>query len=257
MKNRQSTTLANDLLSKTTNTRARKFIKEFILWQEFFNRILKNPENRGLPFFHSLILNIESVVLAGFAEEWEIIGKDKEKFSNFLAVLNIEEKFLFSLIFEIKPINQKISDAFQEYIISDNQKILDKIFVMQEKDDKSKEERIEKILQSFIKNDIEILEAVFKDRIDLLYGIRCKIVHTGSPVIGTMLLSSGAPALHYGEKDNKFFTIKYDLGEFFIRALYRKTGHEPVPINPQIKSFITENFSARHAQSIGEVWRKL
>ncbi len=232
------------LLRKSNNEKIVQFVNKYNAWFAFFSET-SGFEDR--PRVYSLIADLKLIVLCGLAESLGIGNGPREKFRQFLDRLSIEEKIFFSLIVNLKQKKVESQKIWEQYLNSGSEELLKKIMDIHDQESNDKEKEIEKILISY-PDDHQYLEEIFKKRIELLYDVRSKIVHRGLPVSGTIITSSGE-ITYYGEKGSIFFTIKYPVEEFFIRAACRYDNIEPNTIVPSIERYCNDNLILRHAWS--------
>ena len=251
---------SKDLVEKLStfkgDERLENFVQKYKTWAAFFEEILKIPERAVLPKIHALVATSRVITLSGLAESSGSGDGYGQKFSNFINFLSIEEKLFFCLIFDIKRKSEEQATLYQQYLNDPIEDNLKKLTDISSKQDDKHEEEIMHIMNSFLEDDIQKLNSFFKERVDLFYGVRSKIVHEGSPdIMGAMLSSHTEAILYYGEKENKFFTLEYPIEEFFIRAAYRIFEHEPEKI--EINDFLYEKFLARHAPRVIRIVNKI
>lgn len=261
MDNLEITYLKN-LADSTKNPKILEFTKYYQLWDAFFERVLNSNENDKNPNIHSLVNNLRLIILSGFAENLGEKSPDlpndksifKNKFTNFLNHLIIEEKFFFCLIFEIKITSEETNKKFLTYLETGSEELLDELMQTHQKEGNQKEEDIRELLKAFYNDAPEKIQKDFDRKVNLLYGIRSKIVHTGSPVIGAVI-GTGFYSF-YGEKENNFFAIKKNLNDFFLRAVLRQADIEPDPIYKKLKSYLNDNYLTHHADLVGLITYK-
>lgn len=261
MDNLEITYLKN-LADSSKNPKILEFAKYYQLWNAFFERVLNGNENDANPNIHSLVNNLRLIILSGFAENLGEKSPDlpndksifKNKFTNFLNHLNIEEKFYFCLVFEIKITSEETNKKFQAYLETGSEELLDELMQTHQKEGDEKEADIRELLKAFYNDETQKIQKDFDRKVNLLYGIRSKIVHTGSPVIGAVI-GTGFYSF-YGEKENNFFSIKKNLDDFFLRAALRQTNNEPEPIYKKLKGYLNNNYLTHHADLVGLITYK-
>ncbi|PIR13512.1 hypothetical protein COV49_01975 [Candidatus Falkowbacteria bacterium CG11_big_fil_rev_8_21_14_0_20_39_10] len=250
--------LIEELSKLESNKKVKDFIKKYKVWFAFFEEILnKITKDTISPKIHALVATSKIIILTGLAESLGTGNTCSTKFSHFLSFLSIEEKLFFSLIFKIKASNnKKAEELYEKHLETGDNIFIDQLVDISTKSDDLYQVEVADIMNSFLADDEKKLDIFFKRRANLFYGVRSKIVHEGSPdVIGAMFSSNMETTMYYGEKENKFFTIKYPIEEFFIRAAYRIIGQEPKKIN--IEDFLWNNFISHHSPRIAKIVAKI
>lgn len=250
--------LIDDLSKAKQSHKLVGFIDKYKIWDAFYTEVLKKCSERPSPKIHSLIASSKIVTLCGMAENFiESKDDDVQRYRSFLGFLNPEEKLLFSLAFNCKPSLDREASVLQEkYLQTGDEAHFRKLLDLTSKRDDEYHIEVGNIMQAFIDDNMISLEKFFKVRIDLLYGVRSKIVHEGSPdVISSLLLSSSDAVMFCGSKGNTFFTIRYPIEEFFIRAVARATGNELPVLDPS--TFLWQEYISQHGLRIARIANKL
>jgi hypothetical protein len=235
------------------------FLDKYKIWWAFFEEVLTTSEKFVSPKIHSLVATSKIVALCGMAEGFIKSGdKPQKKFEKFLGYLNPEEKLLFSLAFSSKKSTDvEALNLEDKYNKTGDNTYFEKLIALTTRNDDFYHEQINNIMKCFIGGDLKLLDDFYKSKLDLLYGIRSKIVHEGSPnVVAAMLSSSTEAIMFYGNRTrSEFFTIRYPLEEFFIRAAYRACGHSPVQLDPT--EFLWDEFTSQHAPYVAIIANKI
>lgn len=223
---------------------AEEFVKKYETWSRFFSfSISKDPFEA-----HHSVINLKLVVLCGLAESLGRGEGDCEKFKEFINSLSLEEKLFFALVVNSKKKNIIAQEMFEKYNKTGDEGLLKQLMDVGQKEDDEKQKEIEQLLVAYPDN-ISYIEEIFDRKIKLLYGVRSKIVHSGIPVVGLIMSSSGDVVEFYGEKEDTFFTIVHPLEDFFLRATCRRYGVEPESVVKDMEEYCYDKLLARHARS--------
>lgn len=251
---RHSEKLIEDLSKLNSNPSVKNFVDKYKTWFAYFEEVLLISERIISPKIHSLVATSKIVALCGMAEGFvETKEGNKEKFERFLNYLSPEEKLLFSLAFSAKKSIDKEAQILQdEYANTGDSSYFESLIELTTKSDDVYHKQVGEIMNCFINGDFDALNNFFKSKIELLYGIRSKIVHGGSPdVVGAMLVNNTDAIMFYGSRRDDFFTIRYPLEEFFIRAVFRAVGYKPAPLDPS--EFLWDEFISGYAPQIARI----
>lgn len=249
----------SELLQQAADAKNGEQISEFVdkykVWNAFFNQIISTCSDTNFPKIHSLVATTKIVILCGLAESLGTGTSEREKIRNFLNLLNTEEKLLFSLMFTIKRVDTQAQQLYEEMLRTGRDNTNQLLSSWQSTQDIHREE-IRSVMESFIKDDVNPVEEFFITRVNFLYSIRSAIVHRGTPnLISSMHLGKGETIMYMGDIDNKFFTIRYPIEEFFLRAALRLISHEPN--EPSLSDFLWDEFISEHALLVTRISNKL
>lgn len=232
-----------------------EFTEKYKTWSAFFDQIISTSSDANFPKIYSLVATTKIVILCGLAESLGSGASEIEKIRNFLSLLSIEEKLLFSLMFNVKKTDVQAQQLYEEMLKTGKDNTSQLLTSWQNTQDIYRDE-VRAVMNSFIKDEVKPIEDFFISRVNFLYGIRSAIVHKGTPnLISSMHLSRGETIMYMGGRDNKFFSIRYPIEEFFLRAGIRLIGHEP--IKPSLSDFLWDEFISEHAFLVARISNKI
>src|SRR6185369_12039688 len=158
-----------------------------------------------------------------------------QKYLNFFNKLSYAEKFYFNISYKLKRISPKADRFYKQLAETGNEKYLNKLLKIQQVSRKVESENNQKIFTDFINDHYEDIDKEFIKRVELLYGLRSVLAHTGKPMV---IVGSGLQNLYMGIYETNFYSSLVAFENFFYIAIYRNLNLPLPEINTEIIKFL-------------------